>query len=135
MKIEARLRIKDSNISRDTYRNKPQYDLFREFRIAVERHYKTKHTVQEYAVHLNTQARTLNSLARKYSQKSALELIHDRIILEAKRRLYRESKSIKELGYELGFDDPAYFTRFFKKNVGSPPHYFKTRSIEMLIPA
>ena len=105
-------RIKDSSLSKETYINKPQYDLFREFKIAVERNYKTKHTVQDYAIYLNSQA-----------------------ILEAKRRLYHDSKSIKELGYELGFDDPAYFTRFFKKNVGTAPQHFKINRVEISNPA
>ncbi|HWH63932.1 MAG TPA: helix-turn-helix domain-containing protein [Ginsengibacter sp.] len=128
-------RIKDSSLSKETYINKPQYDLFREFKIAVERNYKTKHTVQDYAIYLNSQARTLNTASRKYSNKSALEIIQDRIILEAKRRLYHDSKSIKELGYELGFDDPAYFTRFFKKNVGTAPQHFKINRVEISNPA
>ena len=128
-------RIKDTYLSKEVYMNKPQYDLFREFKIAVERNYKTKHTVQEYATHLHTQARTLNTVARKYSNKSALEIIQDRIILEAKRRLYHDSKSIKELCYELGFEDPSYFTRFFKKSVGTSPQYFKINRVEISNPA
>jgi AraC-like DNA-binding protein len=118
-------RIRDTCLSKEVYINKPQYDLFRKFKIAVEQHYITKHTVQDYALLLRTQARTLNTVARKYANRSAHETIQDRIILEAKRRLYHESKSIKELGYELGFEDPAYFTRFFKKNVGIAPRHFK----------
>jgi len=127
-------RIKDTYISRQQYIYKPQYDLFREYKIAVERHYKTMHNVKDYAIQLNTQARTLNTLARKYGNKSALEIIQDRIVLEAKRKLYHSSASIKELGYELGFEDPAYFTRFFKKNVGTAPRHFKTNSTEISTP-
>jgi AraC family transcriptional regulator, transcriptional activator of pobA len=125
-------RIKNTYLSEDRSINNPQYDLFRKFKIAVEHHYKTKHTVQDYAIHLKTQARTLNTVARKYSNKSALEFIQDRIILEAKRRLYHDNESIKELCYQLGFEDPAYFTRFFKKNVGIAPQHFKTDKSEML---
>jgi AraC family transcriptional activator of pobA len=124
-------RIKDTYLSKEAFLNKPQYNLFRRFKIAIERDYKTKHTVNDYAILLNTQARTLNSVARKYAERSAHKIIQDRIILEAKRRLYHESKSIKELGYELGFEDPAYFTRFFKKNVGIAPQLYKINSGEM----
>ena len=119
-------RIKNRSSSTEALVNKTQYDLFRKFKIAIEHNYKTKHTVQDYADHLQVQARTLNAITRKCVNKSALEVIQDRIILEAKRRLYHESKSIKELGYELGFEDPAYFTRFFKKNVGITPQHFKS---------
>lgn len=119
-------RIKDSYLSKEDFISKPQYNLFRQFKIAVEQNYKTKHSVQEYAIHLNIQARTLNAVTRKYANKSPLEIIQNRIVLEAKRRLYHDTKSIKELCYELGFDDPAYFTRFFKKNTGIGPQVFKT---------
>lgn len=118
-------RIKNTYLSKEVSINNPQYDLFRKFKIAVEHNYKIKHSVQDYASQLKTQPRMLNTVARKYGSKSALEMIQDRIILEAKRRLSYGSKSIKELCYELGFEDPAYFTRFFKKNVGIAPQHFK----------
>ena len=125
-------RIKNIYLSDDEYINKPNYHLFRKFKMAIEHSYKTKHSVQDYAKYLKTQARTLNAVSRKYSNKSALEVIQERIILEAKRRLYHETNSIKELCYELGFEDPAYFTRFFKKNVGMAPQHFKAGRAEII---
>jgi AraC-like DNA-binding protein len=116
-------RIKNNN--REAYINKPQYDLFRKFKVLIEHHYKTKHSVQEYATLLKTQPRSLNAAARKHGNKSALGIIQERIILEAKRRLTNDHKSVKELCYELGFEDPAYFTRFFKRIVGISPQHFK----------
>jgi AraC-like DNA-binding protein len=62
---------------------------------------------------VNFPPRTLNSLSQKFAGKTADEIIADRIILEAKRELYYSTLSVKEIGYVLGFDDPAYFTRFF----------------------
>jgi AraC-like DNA-binding protein len=124
-------RIKNNYLSKEALANKPQYTLFRKYKIAVEQNYKTRHTVQDYAMDMQTTTRALNDVTRKFANKSALEIIQDRIILEAKRRLYHDSKSIKELGYELGFEDPAYFTRFFKKNVGLAPQNFKTGKSEM----
>lgn len=78
-----------------------------------------------YARKLMTQSRTLNSLSKKYTGKTAGAIITDRIILEAKRELYYNTSSIKEIGYDLGFDDPAYFTRFFKKQIGVSPQEYK----------
>jgi AraC-like DNA-binding protein len=52
-------------------------------------------------------------------------MIQERILLEAQRYLYHEIKNVKEIAYDLGFDDPAYFTRFFKKHTGFAPQYFK----------
>lgn len=125
-------RIKDTYLSKEAYTNKPQYNLFRQFKIAVEQQYKTQHSLHYYAGQLNTQVRTLNSVTRKYANRSALEIIQHRIVLEAKRRLDNDNKSIKELCYELGFEDPAYFTRFFKRNVGMAPQYFKTNKVEIV---
>lgn len=119
-------RIKNTYLPKADTVNDLQYTLFRKFLIEVEHHYKDRHSVQDYAKLLNTQARTLNTAARKYSDKSALEMIQDRIILEARRRLYHNDQTVKELCYHLGFEDPAYFTRFFKKHTGIAPQHFKT---------
>jgi AraC-like DNA-binding protein len=54
-----------------------------------------------------------------------LEIIFDRIILEAKRLLYHSSKSIKEIATYLNYDDPSYFSRFFKTHVQSSPEEFR----------
>jgi AraC family transcriptional regulator, transcriptional activator of pobA len=100
--------------------------LFRKYKIAIEKHFKTEHSVQGYASVLNTQARKLNQLSKKYAGRSASALITDRIILEAKRSIHHRTGSIKEIAYSLGFEDPAYFTRFFKKHTGASPQQFLT---------
>ena len=70
----------------------------------------------------------LNALCRQTVGKSALELIHERMILEAKRNLVYTSMSISEVSYAIGFSDPAYFTRFFKRQVGLSPKEFRKRA-------
>jgi AraC family transcriptional regulator, transcriptional activator of pobA len=64
-------------------------------------------------------------LCRQASEKSALELIHDRLLLEAKRNLVYTSMNISEVSYAVGFADPAYFTRFFKRLAGMSPKEFR----------
>lgn len=123
-------RIKRQKVSQDVIINDPHYSLYREFKIAVEKNYKKEHSVNYYAELLSTQSRALNSVSRKYVDKSAGEVIKDRILLEAKRSLYHETKSIKELCFDLGFEDPAYFTRFFKKYLGVAPQYFKEQNVK-----
>jgi len=118
-------RIKRKKINEDPATRDPRYTLFREFKIVIEKKYKKEHSVQYYAEILNTQPRSLNAVSREYAGRSAGEMIQDRILLEAQRYLYHETKNVKEIGYELGFDDPAYFTRFFKKHTGFAPQYFK----------
>ncbi len=102
------------------------FDIVRKFNIAVENHYKTKHQVQEYADLLNKSPKTLSNLFSIYNHKSPLQIIHERISLEAKRLLIYTDKSSKEIAYELGFEEVAHFSRFFKKLIGQNPTDFKT---------
>jgi AraC-like DNA-binding protein len=104
------------------------YHLFRRFRIAVEKNFRSEHSVNAYAGLLNTHPKVLNRVSRIYGNCSASEVIHDRLLLEARRSLVYEPVTIKELGYDLGFEDPAYFTRFFKKRTGISPKEFRQTS-------
>ncbi len=109
------------------------FHLFQQYKSAVEKHYRQEHGVQQYADRLFTQTRTLNTISKKYAGKNAAAIIADRIVLEAQRDLYHNLKTIKEIGYDLGFDDPAYFTRFFKKQTGfSPLEYKMNKSVQSI---
>jgi AraC family transcriptional regulator, transcriptional activator of pobA len=101
------------------------FDIVRKFNIAVENHYKTKHQVQDYADLLNKSPKTLSNLFLIYNQKSPLHIIHERLSLEAKRLLIYTDKSTKEIAFELGFEEVAHFSRFFKKQIGQAPTDFK----------
>ncbi len=57
--------------------------------------------------------------------KNALQLIHERVLLEAKRNLIYTVQSVSQISYGLGFNDPAYFSRFFKRLTGQPPKAFR----------
>lgn len=105
--------------------NDPTYILFRNFKIAVERNYSNSHSVQEYARMLETGTKSLNSASQKYGGTPASVVIQNRILLEAKRALTYDARTVKEIGYELGFDDPAYFTRFFSRRIGVSPSEFR----------
>ncbi len=101
-------------------------DLIREYNFLVEQHFKEKHTVAEYAELLYKSPKTLSNLFKKIGNKSPLQFIHDRKLLEAKRLLYYSDKTVSEVGYELGFSDIQSFSRFFKKNQGVTPLEFKS---------
>lgn len=118
-------RLKRKKISATIITNTPQYKLFRQYRMAVEKNYRQQHEVEFYASLLNTQPRTLTGTTRQFAGKTAGELIRDRILLEAKRALYNEAITIKELCFSLGFEDPAYFSRFFKKYSGLTPQEYR----------
>ncbi len=105
--------------------DKNQLDIVREYNYLVEKHFKTKHQVADYAHLLNKSPKTLSNLFKKYGNKSPLQIIQDRKILEARRLLYYSDKSIKEIAYEIGYEDIQTFSRFFKKIEGISPSNFK----------
>jgi AraC-like DNA-binding protein len=74
---------------------------------------------------LNKSPKTLSNLFKKYNEKSPLQIIQDRTILEARRLLRYSDKSIKEIAYEIGYEDIQSFSRFFKKIEGVSPSDFK----------
>jgi AraC-like DNA-binding protein len=74
---------------------------------------------------LNKSPKTLSNLFKKYNEKSPLQVIQNRTILEARRLLRYSDKSIKEIAYEIGYEDIQSFSRFFKKVEGISPSDFK----------
>jgi len=103
-------------------------DLVRAFNFLVEQHFKTKHSVAEYASLLNKSPKTLSNIFSKIGDKSALQYIQQRKILEAKRLLSYSDMQIQEIAYEIGFDDIQAFSRFFKKQAGISPSLFRVNA-------
>jgi len=101
-----------------------QIDLIRNFNILVDTHFRKEHSVGFYADQLFKSPKTLSNSFSKY-KKSPLQIIHDRIILEAKRLLMYTDKSAKEIAYELGFEDASHLSRMFKKHTSYSPSEFK----------
>lgn len=95
--------------------------LFQQFQVEVEKHFKTLHEVSEYAKRLAVSPRQLNESTKKFAGISAVEFIHRRLILEAKRTLYYSDANISEIGFELGFEDPTHFSRFVRNCTGRSP--------------
>ncbi|AMP99344.1 AraC family transcriptional regulator [Pedobacter cryoconitis] len=100
-------------------------DIIRRYNLLVEQHFRLQHQVQFYAELLNRSPKTLANLFAIYNHKSPLAVIQERVVLEAKRLLIYTDKSAKEIAYELGFDDAAYFSNFFKKQVSFSPSDFR----------
>jgi AraC family transcriptional regulator, transcriptional activator of pobA len=92
-----------------------KFDLVRQYSLFVERHFRTEHSVQFYADAMNKSAKTLSNVFSKLNKRTPQQIIHERIILEAKRLLFYTDKSSKEIAFELGFEDASHFSRFFKK--------------------
>lgn len=100
-------------------------DAFARFRQLIEDHYRDHWPVAAYAGALAMSPDRLNRLCRAAAGKSAFDLVQDRLLLEASRDLIYTSATAAMIAYELGFQDPAYFARFFKRRAGMTPGAFR----------
>ncbi len=110
---------RDKNTSRDT--------RVIDFIKLIDKQYADQLSVQEYSEKLNLSPNYLNALCKKETGKSAIHLIHERIVLEAKRLLYSTNLSVKEISFSLNFEDVTYFNRFFKKNMALTPLEYRQK--------
>lgn len=99
--------------------------LLREFQAMVEESFRTKSAVADYAQPLGVSAGHLSDLVRELTGGTAGELIRSRILLEARRLLFHSELSVAEIAYHLGFEDPSYFGKVFRKAVGQSPADFR----------
>lgn len=103
-------------------------ELFARFRALVEAHFTEHWLVPRYADELGITESRLNRLCRQLVDRSAFEVVQDRLLLEARRRLIYIAAPVSLIAYELGFQDPAYFNRFFKKLTGKTPAAFRRQA-------
>jgi len=89
-----------------------------EFQIAVETHLTEQHAVSTIADNLSITTNNLYNIVKSFAGVSPKEFITNRLILEAQRKLFYAEPSVKELAYDLGFSDPDYFSKLFKKSTG-----------------
>ena len=100
--------------------------LFLQFLEFVRNNFESNLSLKEIAHRLNTTELKLTELAKLHAGKTAQNVIYGLIISEAKRKLQYEEKSIKEISFDLGFNDPYYFSKFFKNHTeASPSEYLK----------
>lgn len=104
-----------------------KFNLIRQYNLLVEIHFRTEHQIKFYAAQLNKSPKTISNYFSLYSKKSPLQIIQERIITEAKRLFYYTDKSVKEIATELGFEDVAHFSKFFKKMTSQNPSELKKK--------
>lgn len=91
----------------------------------LEQDFREHHPIEHYAAALGISAAHLNALCRRLAGQSALQMIHQRLLLEAKRNLVYTAMTIQQVSDSLGFSEPAYFSRFFKRYAGVSPRAFR----------
>lgn len=104
-----------------------QVDIIREFNFLVEGHFSKHHDVAFYASKLNKSPKTLSNLFAMVSSRPPISIIHDRIMLHARRQIIYTNLSIKEIAYDLGYEDIQTFSRFFKNKEGISPIQYRER--------
>lgn len=129
--VNLRSRIIAQLVSREAERKFADLMLYRakpvlfQYHSLVNIHFKEQKSVAFYAAQLHISANYLNILCKRHLQVPATFLIQSRVILEAKRLIQASEKSIKEIAFELGFNDHAYFSNFFKHQTGTSPRTFR----------
>lgn len=102
--------------------------LFLQFCDMVEAHFRDHLTLSEYAQRLSITEARLNDICRRMADRPSKEVVHERLLQEARRLLRFSAVPVTEISYQLGFADPAYFSRFFTKRTGLPPSQFRAAS-------
>ena len=123
----------------DSARSAAHYSISRKaqqiekFRSLLDKQFRTVHSLQAYAEQVGVSVGQLSRLCREVLGKSSLEVMNDRLIQEAQRELVYTSLPIKQLASELGFEDDAYFSRFFRKHTGVSPKAYRASALARMV--
>ncbi|MBF4519032.1 helix-turn-helix transcriptional regulator [Flavobacterium sp. ANB] len=120
----TRIKLEQQSI-KEVNGNEKQLLIIQNLRNAIEENFRTKHSASEYADILHVSPVVLARAAKSHFNMTLSDLITERIIVEAKRELYLTDKTIKEIAYELGYDDEYYFSRVFKGKTEISPQFYR----------
>ena len=110
----------------------PKYELVARFRRLVELRYREHAGLAAYTADLGVSEARLRRACLSVAGQSPAELVHLRLLVEAERQLRYTSMSIAQIAYHLGYQDPAYFSRFFATRMGLSPRAFRSRQEQEL---
>ncbi len=100
------------------------FTLAMDFKALIEKHMNEFLSIEEFSGKLGVSSKKLTKVVKQYLKDTPAQILHQRKILEAKRLLSNTTLSIKEVAYDLGFDQPTYFTKYFKKHTQMTPTTF-----------
>ncbi|OOV88183.1 4-hydroxyphenylacetate catabolism regulatory protein HpaA [Oceanospirillum linum] len=102
--------------------------LFRRFSELLEQQFRNRWSLSQYCSTIGVSESRLNHICQRVANCPPKKLIHERVLQESKRMLRYSNLSINDIGFELGFTDPSYFSRFFRKQTGLTPKDFRLQS-------
>lgn len=103
--------------------------VFYQLKQLIEKHFREQHSAGFYAATMRMDIKKLNSICRASTGLTVFELLQSRLITECKILLRTSASSVKEISYKLGFNDPAFFGRFFRKHMGMTPAAFRNTKL------
>jgi AraC family transcriptional activator of pobA len=106
-------------------------ELVARFQVLIEAGFRSSRSMPDYARALHVSETRLRSACLAATGRPPIQLMHARVLLEAKRQLIYTAMPIAEIGYGLRFDDPAYFTRFFSRRVGVCPRTYRAQGLQI----
>lgn len=109
----------------------PEKRILKQYLAYINERYTDSHEVADYAAVMNLSAGYLSEVIKAQSGKPPIAHIHERLMLEARRLLFHSELSVKEIAFELGFEDDSYFNRFFKRLNGQTPVAYRTDTRKM----
>ncbi len=121
----ARLKTQQQPEAAEILKDQKEPFILQKLKDAIEEHFKSKHSPADYAELLYITPKALAKITKSHFHKTLSSLINERIIIEAKRELYLTDKTVKEIAYELGYEDEYYFSRFFKVNAEVSPQMYR----------
>jgi AraC-like DNA-binding protein len=121
----ARLKTQQQSLVKEILTDNKEPFILQNLKDAIEANFRTKHSPSDYAGMLYISPKALAKITKAYFNKTLSNLINERIIIEAKRELYLTNKTVKEIAYELGYEDEYYFSRFFKINADVSPQLYR----------
>ena len=123
--IKLERKIRDVSLLKIQVENDYRKQIYQEFLLLLEDNFHQQHQIDFYARKLGINKRKLGTIVRHYSGKTSKGLLISRLITESKRLLAYTNCNLKEITYRLGYEDPAYFCRIFKKQTSKTPQQYK----------
>jgi AraC family transcriptional activator of pobA len=123
--MATRIKLEQQTLHHSETVNGKQQFLIQNLKNAIEDNFRIKHSASDYAYLLHLTPSSLARITKNHFDKTLSDLITERIIIEAKRELYLTDKTIKEIAYELGYEDEYYFSRVFKSKTDISPQFYR----------